>query len=172
MLKTIATIAMAVTALFSAPAQKEVIKPPLAEGSAIVIQVVPHERVAADENYAVEGEQENENLQTAQDRYNDRKAALDERFAQMFELKAELERTQSETSKKWEEYYALHEKYNRELKRIVSAWVFESHNEGDGTERLAPPPRREKDDSARPTPYRYEHDEPIGEHVPHTLEEK
>ena len=55
------------------------------------------------------------------------KAALDERFAYMFELKAALENAQGIMSAKWEEYYAMHEKYNRELKKIVSAWVTEQN---------------------------------------------
>lgn len=170
MVNTISTIVMAVAALMSAPAQKEIVKLPLAESGAIVIKVMPHKNVPVDGNYVVEGEQQ-ETPQTADSRYNDRKAALDERFAHMFALKDALEHAQSEMSKKWEEYYALHDKYNRELKRIVAAWVTESYYDGDNGTMPAPQPRYGDENVARPMPHRFERNPQIGD-VPQTLEEK
>lgn len=124
-MNTLATIALAFAAVVPAQGMKEVQKPPLAEKEGIVIRVMPHRVQNADGNYVVEGE-ENKN---AQERYNELKAALDERFSHMFELKAALDRIQSETSKKWDEYYTLHDKYNKELKKIIALWVMEQNIE-------------------------------------------
>lgn len=120
MIKLISAIMSAVAAAVPAEAPKHIEKPPLAGiGSLIIMQEEPR---AADGNYIIEG--------SAQDRYNELKAKLDERFEHMFRLKAELEKAQSKLSAKWEEYHMLNERYNRELKKIIAAWVTES-NYGD-----------------------------------------
>ncbi|MDE6397804.1 MAG: hypothetical protein K2L51_00625 [Clostridiales bacterium] len=124
-MNTLATIALAFAAVAPAQGLKEVQKPPLAEKESVVIRVLPHRTARTDGNYVVEGEDN----KSAQERYNDLKAALDERFAHMFELKAALDRVQSETSKKWDEYYTLHDKYNKELKKIIALWVMEQNIE-------------------------------------------
>ncbi|MCL2797300.1 MAG: hypothetical protein FWD58_04530 [Firmicutes bacterium] len=59
----------------------------------------------------------------ADTRYNAQKARLDEQYAPMFELKAELDSMKSQQSSKWEEYYALHQSYEKQLVRLVSDWV-------------------------------------------------
>ena len=45
----------------------------------------------------------------------------------MFELKAKLDKYQSVVGAKWDEYYKLHEQYNRELKKIIASWVTENN---------------------------------------------
>ena len=121
MFKTIASLALSLAALVPAPGMKEIVKEPLADETTLYIQVMPHRVTPADGDYVVEG-----NTTDAAQRYEALKAALDERFAYMFELKETLEKQQSEMSKGWEEYYALHDKYNRELKRIVALWATEA----------------------------------------------
>lgn len=116
MIRTISAIVSALTATVPAAAPKHIEKPPLAGSIVITVQ---KEARAADGNYVIEG--------SAQDRYNELKSQLDERFAHMFKLKAELENAQSNLSAKWEEYYALNLKYNHELKKIIAAWVTESN---------------------------------------------
>lgn len=82
---------------------------------------MPHKAERADGNYIVD----DGNL-TAQQRYDELKKALDERFSYMFELKAQLDKQQSIMGVKWDEYYKLHEKYNQELKKIIASWVTET----------------------------------------------
>lgn len=119
MVNTIGAIALSLAALVPAPdGAKEAHKPPLHDGT-VIVRLTPHRTAPADGNYVVEGTD-------AQSRYEELKAALDEKFAHMFRLKEALDRAQSEMSKKWDEYYTLHEKYNRELKKIIAAWVTES----------------------------------------------
>lgn len=136
MMKAIGSFAMALAAVLPAPAMKKAHKPPLAEQGTVLVRVLKNESRRdcpecegrrertrrTDGNYTVDGENT-----TADERYNELKAALDERFAYMFALKADLDRAQSEMSGRWEEYYALHEKYNRELKKIVGLWVTENN---------------------------------------------
>ena len=112
---------MAVAALVPAPVKKAE-KPPLAQLDSLVVKVMPQKAERVDGNYLIEGEQK-----TADERYNELKAALDERFKHMFELKAALDKAQSAMSSKWNEYYALSEKYNKELKKIIAAWVTENN---------------------------------------------
>lgn len=63
------------------------------------------------------------------------KAALDKKFERMFELKAELDKENSETQAKWNEYYALNRAYEKALKRIIAVWVM------DCSEHMAPRPQ-------------------------------
>ena len=56
-------------------------------------------------------------------RYESMKKQLDENFKVMFELKRELDAAQNRMSSKWEEYYALQQQYNKQLQKIVAAWV-------------------------------------------------
>ena len=121
MVKTLATAVMDVAALVPAPVKKAE-KPPLAQLDSLVVKVMPQKAERVDGNYLIEGEQK-----TADERYNELKAALDERFKHMFELKAALDKAQSAMSSKWNEYYALSEKYNKELKKIIAAWVTENN---------------------------------------------
>jgi len=107
MVKTLATAVMAVAALVPAPVKKAE-KPPLAQLDSLVVKVMPQKAERVDGNYLIEGEQK-----TADERYN--------------ELKAALDKAQSAMSSKWNEYYALSEKYNKELKKIIAAWVTENN---------------------------------------------
>lgn len=61
--------------------------------------------------------------QSADARYKELKAKLDENFKQMFALKTALEKQQAITSAKWDEYYALRNEYEKQLKKIVADWV-------------------------------------------------
>ena len=123
MVNTIATVALSLAAMLPAQGFKEAIKPPVIDGDSVIIKCLPHRERQVDGDYTVE-ETENKD---ASARYEELKKALDERFAHMFELKAKLEKQQAEMSKKWDEYYILHEKYNHELKKIVAAWVTEEN---------------------------------------------
>ena len=124
MMKAIGTIAVTLAALLPAAGMKEKIKQPLADkADKAAVRVLPHKSAPVDGDYTVDGEM---NV-SADEHYKQLKAALDERFAYMFELKAALENAQGIMSAKWEEYYAMHEKYNRELKKIVGAWVTEQN---------------------------------------------
>lgn len=58
--------------------------------------------------------------------YQKMKQQLDENFKVMFELKKELDASQSRMSAKWEEYYALQQAYNKQLQKIVASWVTDS----------------------------------------------
>lgn len=58
--------------------------------------------------------------------YRKMKEQLDENFKIMFELKKELDASQSRMSAKWEEYYALQQAYNKQLQKIVASWVTDS----------------------------------------------
>ena len=121
MVKLIATAAMSLAALLPSPAQKETVKQPLADDGTVIVKLVPLKAERADGNYIVD----DGNL-TAQQRYDELKKALDERFSYMFELKAQLDKQQSIMGVKWDEYYKLHEKYNQELKKIIASWVTET----------------------------------------------
>lgn len=128
MVKAIATLLLALTAAIPSEGYNEVVKEPLNENQSIIVRVLPKRTLFTDGNYVLEGEREAE----SQTRYEEMKKKLDEKFARMFELKAELDAAQSQLSNKWDEYYTLHEKYNRELKRIISAWVTGEEYDGDG----------------------------------------
>ena len=56
-------------------------------------------------------------------RYNELKAQLDAQYAHMFDLKNELDTMQSMQTAKWEEYHALHQSYERQLKFVIADWV-------------------------------------------------
>lgn len=75
-------------------------------------------RLTSGENYEIEN--------SADSRYEQLKAALDEKFDKMFRLKAELDAQNAETEKKWNEYYAMRNAYEKQLKRIISIWVMDS----------------------------------------------
>ena len=123
MVKCMASLALTLASLVPASAPAQTAKKPLAEGGSVIVRVLPHKDVRTDGNYVVEGEESKD----AQARYDELKSALDERFAHMFELKAKLEAQQNRLSSAWDEYYTLHECYNRELKKIIAAWVTESN---------------------------------------------
>ena len=131
MLKVISAIAALTASLVPATAPKPQPKPVPPPAGTIVVRVVPQSQdKAATPNYAIEGETPSQPMplpatpqQTADARYNELKAKLDERFAFMFDLKKELEAQQSDTQKKWEEYYALRNAYERQLKKLIADWV-------------------------------------------------
>ena len=127
MANAVTTAMLALAALVPAPAQKEAVKQPPASESVIIIRRLPHRITPADGNYVVEGDDAESGTPDAEKRYAALKKALDERFAAMFDLKAWLDKQQSAMAAKWDEYYALHEKYNRELQRIIASWVTESN---------------------------------------------
>ena len=70
------------------------------------------------ENYEIEN--------SADSRYEELKAALDARFEKMFALKAELDKMSAENEAKWQEYWTMHEAYQRQLKRLIAVWVMDS----------------------------------------------
>lgn len=93
-------------------------------------------KIAADGSLEIGGDNyEVENEMTADKRYDEMKAALDKKFERMFELKAELDKENSETQAKWNEYYALNRAYEKALKRIIAVWVM------DCSEHMAPRPQ-------------------------------
>lgn len=63
---------------------------------------------------------------SADSRYEEMKAELDERFEKMFALKAELDRASQENEKKWQEYWEMHNAYEKQLKRLIAIWVMDS----------------------------------------------
>ena len=139
MVKLITALA-ALTAAIPSAGFKEATKAPLAGDGAVIVKLMPHRIERADGDYVVDGDKK-----SVTERYDEMKKALDERFESMFELKKELDRQQSEISAKWDEYYALHEKYNRELKKIIAAWVTESNYvDGDEVDIPTPPSRNYK----------------------------
>ncbi len=121
MVKLLASAALSLVSLVPVAAPKHIEKPPLADGDSVIVKIMPHRAEKADGNYIVEGET------NADTRYEELKKALDERFSHMFELKAKLDKYQSVVSAKWDEYYVLHEQYNRELKKIIASWVTENN---------------------------------------------
>ena len=44
----------------------------------------------------------------------------------MFALKAELDKMSAENEAKWQEYWTMHEAYQRQLKRLIAVWVMDS----------------------------------------------
>lgn len=135
MLNPILTAAMTLATLVPAPGFKEAVKPPLSGGGTVIVKVLPHRVERADGAYATE-----EKPQDARARYEEKKKELDKRFAHMFELKASLDKQQSEMSAKWDEYYVLHEKYNKELKRIIASWVTDFDYTGEADNSVFPLP--------------------------------
>lgn len=70
---------------------------------------------------------ENYEVETGADsRYEELKAALDEKFSKMFELKAELDKMNAENDRKWQEYWTMHQAYEKQLKRLIAVWVMDS----------------------------------------------
>lgn len=130
MVKTIATLLLALSAAIPSEGFKEAEKEPLHEEQSIIVRLLPKRTEAADGNYVLDGSDEVK----AGSRYEEMKKKLDEKFSRMFELKAELDAAQSELSAKWDEYYALHEKYSRELKRVISAWLYSENYSEDFSE--------------------------------------
>lgn len=66
---------------------------------------------------------------TADSSYEKHKAVLDARFAKMFELKSTLDNQQQMHNAMWEEYYSMHQAYQKELKKIIADWVTDLHYE-------------------------------------------
>ena len=66
-------------------------------------------------------------------RYLEKKRELDARFKLMFDLKRELDISQSIMSSKWEEYYALSSQYNEELQKLIASWATDKTYEGMNT---------------------------------------
>lgn len=122
MVKLLASAALSLVSLVPVQAPKHVEKPPLADGDSVIVKIVPHRAEIVDGDYIVDDENKN-----ADARYEELKKALDERFSYMFELKAKLDKYQSVVGVKWDEYYKLHEQYNRELKKIIASWVTENN---------------------------------------------
>lgn len=67
-----------------------------------------------------------EERSAGEERYEEMKKELDTTYKVMFDLKRELDDTQTEISAKWDEYYALKQSYDRQLKKIINAWLTES----------------------------------------------
>ena len=93
---------------------------PLPNGT-VIVKVIPSAN-AYDGNYTVDGE---ETKKTPDERYAEMKAKLDERFSYMFELKKEMDEHNMQANAKWEEYHALHQAYERQLKKLIADWVTE-----------------------------------------------
>lgn len=125
MIKCITLALLAALAPVKEPTKLEKITPPV-PGKTIVLSV--------DGDYRVEGES------SANNTYESLKAALDEKFSAMFELKEKLDKLQNDACKMQEEYYALNAAYNRELKKIIAAYVTESHY-GNNENEPVPQPR-------------------------------
>ncbi|MDE7395848.1 MAG: hypothetical protein K2M95_06995 [Clostridiales bacterium] len=112
MIKCVTLALLAALAPVKEPTKLERIEPAI-PGKTIVRSV--------DGDYRIEGESNTKST------YESLKAALDERFSAMFELKEKLDKLQNDACKMQEEYYALNAAYNRELKKIIAAYVTESN---------------------------------------------
>ena len=119
MVKSLALALLALLAPLKEPARLEKVQPAV-PGKTIVLSV--------DGDYRVEE-------RGTKNSYASLKAALDERFSEMFAIKERLAALDEETSKLRDEYYVLKEAYNRELKKIIAAFVTES-NYGDGDDEI------------------------------------
>ena len=114
---------------------------PLPSGT-VIVKVMPaaraheeHKKSAGnaktyDGNYEIDGDMLQEKTKSPDERYAEMKAKLDERFAYMFELKDEIEKHNSLSNAMWEEYHALREAYERQLKKIIADWVTELNYAG------------------------------------------
>ncbi len=126
----LAVIALAAASVACAPVSQAKDKPvpPQIPGGTIIVGILPGAQ-RPDGNYRVLDEQnstsQSSSFSGADSRYEEMKASLDARFSKMFELKAELDRSQAEVSAKWEEYNVLRQAYERQLKRIIADWVTE-----------------------------------------------
>ncbi len=60
------------------------------------------------------------------ERYDEMKKELDDTFKVMFDLKKQLDDTQTYISSKWDEYYSLKKAYDKQLQKIIDAWLTES----------------------------------------------
>lgn len=113
----------AILAATPAPTAMPETKPaPPAPGGTIIVRIIP------DVNRNIENTKGNiptqfSAEQTPDDRYNALKAKLDERFSKMFDIKKEIDTMNDSVTSKWEEYNALRQIYERQLKRIISEWV-------------------------------------------------
>lgn len=56
-------------------------------------------------------------------RFEQMKQKLNERFKYMFDLKKNLDYQQAVNSANWNEYYALQQAYEKEMKKLVADWV-------------------------------------------------
>ena len=82
---------------------------------------------AYDGNYDIDGDFAQDAKVSPDEKYAAMKQKLDERFAYMFELKKEMDEQNQLANAKWEEYYALREAYERQLKKIIADWVTEQN---------------------------------------------
>ncbi|MCL2062357.1 MAG: hypothetical protein FWH03_07030 [Firmicutes bacterium] len=80
-----------------------------------------------DEDNNIDTPRRDSQTNSADTRYHQLKARLNEAYAHMFELKAELDAMQSAQTAKWEEYHLLRQAYERQLKRIIADWVMNQH---------------------------------------------
>ncbi len=131
----LATVLSVAASLTSVNAQAPAPKPaPLPSGTVIVkvIQKQDGDRAktrakAYDGNYDIDGEFSQDTKVSPDEKYAEMKKKLDERFAYMFELKKEMDEQNQLANAKWEEYYALREAYERQLKKIIADWVTEQN---------------------------------------------
>ena len=129
----LATVLSVAASLTSVNAQAPAPKPaPLPSGTVIVKVIRQHDGDRAktrayDGNYDIDGEFSQDTKVSPDEKYAEMKKKLDERFAYMFELKKEMDEQNQLANAKWEEYYALREAYERQLKKIIADWVTEQN---------------------------------------------
>lgn len=136
MLKTLA--AAALIPLAAIPVGASVCKPqakPMPVKGEIVIKLGGEEQrkisLPKGDVYEVEGEtsapvrpeKQPRTVSDADANFQKMKDKLNENFKYMFELKSELEQMQNITQNKWNEYYALRDAYEKQLKKIIADWV-------------------------------------------------
>lgn len=120
---------LAVAATCAAPganAQAPQPKPaPLPSGT-VIVKVLPG-AAQTDGDYVIDEGMSVTPHKTADEKYAEMKAALDERFERMFELKNEIDKHNQQANAYWEEYYALRDAYEKQLKKIIADWVTEQN---------------------------------------------
>lgn len=110
---------------------------PMPNGT-IIVKILPGAVNTMEPNYIIDGQGNAQKIETPakqsqstpDSRLEEMKKVLNERFKSMFELKNELDKTQGEMSRKWEEYYSMNQAYNKELKKIIADWVTDNNYEG------------------------------------------
>lgn len=122
MLNLIGTLAATAATLLPSAAVKPQTKPAPPPSGTIIVKMLPDSAVKNDGNYAVDPGF-SQDAASADSRYNEMKQVLDERFAYMFDLKKNLDTTQADTAAKWDEYYAMRQAYEKQLKKIIADWV-------------------------------------------------
>lgn len=138
MLKSLLTLAMCLPlgAGTAATADK-------APDGAVLVKILPVPRVIERKAEVKSADYVMEN--DADAIYEKLKAELDAKFAKMFELKSELDAQQEIASKKWNEYWTMNEAYNKQLKKIVAAWVTQNQMSGEDRPTPLPMPRLDGD---------------------------